>query len=55
MTHNHPIPQDMTTYAINRKQEPEVMQRIYSILASGSKDPVASVMEVNIRLVKHSY
>jgi hypothetical protein len=34
MTHNHPIPQDMTIYAINRKQEPEMMQRIYSILAN---------------------
>jgi hypothetical protein len=30
MTHNHCIPQDMTTYVISRKQEPEVMQRIYS-------------------------
>lgn len=49
MTHNHPVSQDATIYAINRKQTPEIMQRIYSILASGHKDPVTSVMDVNTK------
>ncbi|KAG2195514.1 hypothetical protein INT47_002710, partial [Mucor saturninus] len=45
MIHNHPISQDVTTYAINRKQSPEIMARIYSLLSSGHKDPVTSVMD----------
>lgn len=49
MEHNHPISQDFTTYAINRKQSPKIMERIYSILASGHKDPVTSVMDVSIK------
>lgn len=50
MIHNHPISQDVTTYAIHRKQGPEIMDRIYSLLSSGHKDPVTSVMDVNIEL-----
>lgn len=50
MHHNHPISQDVTTYAIHRKQSPEIMERIYSILSSGHKDPVTSVMDVTIFL-----
>ncbi|KAI9245143.1 hypothetical protein EDC94DRAFT_665381 [Helicostylum pulchrum] len=42
--HNHPISQDVTTYAIHRKQTPEIMQHIFSLLSSGHKDPVTSVM-----------
>ncbi|KAG2191822.1 hypothetical protein INT47_006653 [Mucor saturninus] len=45
MIHNHPISQDVTTYAIHRKQSPEIMARIYSLLSSGHKDPVTSVMD----------
>ena len=44
--HNHPISQDFTTYAIHRKQSPKIMEKIYSMLAGGHKDPVTSVMEV---------
>ncbi|KAG2199326.1 hypothetical protein INT47_012960 [Mucor saturninus] len=44
MIHNHPISQDVTTYAIHRKQSPEIMARIYSLLSSGHKDPITSVM-----------
>lgn len=47
MLHNHPVSQDVTTYALHRKQSPEVMERIYSILSGGHKDPVSSVMEVS--------
>ncbi|KAG2191762.1 hypothetical protein INT47_010578 [Mucor saturninus] len=46
MVHNHPISQDVTTYAIHRKQSPEIMARIYSLLSSGHKDPVTSVMDI---------
>ncbi|KAG2199586.1 hypothetical protein INT47_012186, partial [Mucor saturninus] len=45
MNHNHPISQDVTTYAIHRKQSPEIMNRIYALLSSGHKDPVTSVMD----------
>ncbi|KAG2193120.1 hypothetical protein INT47_003111 [Mucor saturninus] len=34
MIHNHPISQDVTTYAIHRKQSPEFMARIYSLLSN---------------------
>lgn len=46
--HDHPIPQDFKTYAIYRKQSPEIMEKIYSILASGHSDPVTSVMDVRL-------
>jgi hypothetical protein len=47
MEHNHPISQDNTTYAVHRKQPPEIMERIYTLLASGHKDPVTNVMDVS--------
>ena len=47
--HNHPISQDVTIYAKHRKQNPEVMERIYTLLASGHKDPVTSVMDESIQ------
>ena len=47
MAHNHPISQDVTTYALNRKQSPAVMQKILSILGSGIDNPVSHVMQVN--------
>lgn len=48
MEHNHPIPQDFSTYAINRRQSPEVMRRIYNILSSGARDPVGNVLVVSV-------
>ncbi|KAG2195128.1 hypothetical protein INT47_006992 [Mucor saturninus] len=45
MIHSHPISQDVTTYVIHRKQNPEIMARIYSLLSSRHKDPVTSVMD----------
>ncbi|GAA5806677.1 hypothetical protein MFLAVUS_000025 [Mucor flavus] len=45
MGHNHPISQDVTTYAIHRKQPPEIMQLIYTWLSSGHKDPTTSAMD----------
>lgn len=47
--HNHPISQDVTTYAIHRKQSPKTMELIYSILASGHRDPITSVLDVGIK------
>lgn len=44
--HNHPLPKSSTTYAIFRKQTPEIMERIYGILSSGAKDPVTVAMSV---------
>ncbi|KAG2196983.1 hypothetical protein INT47_006930 [Mucor saturninus] len=38
MIHNHPISQDVTTYAIYRKKSPEIMARFYSPLSSGHED-----------------
>jgi len=46
--HNHPISAYKTTYAIYRKQPPAIMERIYTLLASGHKDPVTSVMDVRV-------
>lgn len=50
MGHNHPISQDVTTYAIHRKQPPEIMQLIYTWLSSGHKDPTTSAMDVNMKI-----
>lgn len=47
MKHNHPLSTDVTIYAVHRKQNPEIMQKIYAILSSGCKDPVTSVMDVS--------
>lgn len=44
MEHNHPISQDCITYAIHRKQDPNIMDKIYTLLASGLKDPFSNVM-----------
>ncbi|KAG2192493.1 hypothetical protein INT47_009692 [Mucor saturninus] len=52
MEHNHPIFQDFTTYAINRKQSPKIMERIYSILASGHKDPTLTAFGINNIITK---
>lgn len=50
--HTHPISQDVTIYAKHRKQNPEVMDRIYKSLASGHKDLVTSVMDESINKEK---
>lgn len=49
MEHDHLIPEDVITYAIHRKQPPEIMKRIYTILASGHRDPVTSVLDVGAK------
>ncbi|KAI8064789.1 uncharacterized protein B0P05DRAFT_599031 [Gilbertella persicaria] len=43
--HSHPISQGDITYAIHRRQNPEVMEQIYSILGDYHRDSVSNVME----------
>lgn len=48
MEHNHPNFQNFTTYNINHKQSPEIMELVNCILSIGHKGPVANMMDVSL-------
>ncbi|KAI8980879.1 hypothetical protein BDB01DRAFT_906830 [Pilobolus umbonatus] len=44
--HDHPLPEDMSIYAIYRKQPPQIIKKIYTLLASGNKDPTLEALNI---------